>query len=500
MKRIWTAMLPLLLCAVLAGCSAPELPGEMQIAEDLSPYYERQDYELRGEDRVVPLQRDFSVVLQEWEQNVRENTAVIRCGTRIAAEGDLFERCDAWVLRYTYSKKDQRWELTDKECVKTEYQLLSDLSETLCVELLRENADCDFTFVSVVTDRTDKTAVAVYTYEEPPVQLGAYGSIARHASVDASFAWDSEGGWTYTGSAMNEESSCICNLRCHIGFNGEGMLKTDEFTVEFDLVVIDNMVCFENLYYQGSPCTLGTLHIGNAHFSAVEEGKSVCITFDFVRDVHDIEQDQNYVDSDEFRSFYRTISGTGSVVIEEDAAGTWTAELSLPGFIAWHNDRWNDFRQGGIELTEAGKRRWPGFSSDRLPEPEPVVPSPGADTMSQGEEESEVRTCVGRWVFTAPESMGISGSIEVDMREDGTCTAVAVLDMGRIKRSSTYRVVEDISQLPADLIDNLIFGTIPVVSVVYDAQADRLYVCLDEGLYVYLSRADSGETGGIYEP
>ena len=87
------------------------------------------------------------------------------------------------------------------------------------------------------------------------------------------------------------------------------------------------------------------------------------------------------------------------------------------------------------------------------------------------------------------------------LREDGTCEVVCDLDLlGTIRRETDYRVVQNLSDLPTDLVQQVMFGRTPTVSVVYDAEKDVLYTCLEEGMYVYLTREGSGEMGGLYEP
>lgn len=490
MKKAWTAMLLILLCAMLAGCSELDPVSESQIAEDLTEYYHRMECTANGSE--ISLQAVTSAETLEQTVNTRKKTAYVRCRVRAEAEDGSFARIDVWELSYAYNKNDALWELTDKFPLETEYELLSDLPEELCLQLLSENISEDFTFERVITNRNEKNATAVYTYESVTAVLGEFGTITLKASVDAAFDWQPDGGWKFTGSSFNDATGYTLDLSCHISYDGKGMLNSDKFSIDFDLVVLENLVCVENLRYQGSICTLGELHIGNANFSAEDEGRTALITFDFVRDARNIEQDKNYVDAEEYKEFYRTVSGTGTIRITTDADGACSAELSLPGFIAWKNETLTDFVKSGIS-PEAVQR-----ADDEAHEPEPQ-PKPQPESDPEPTLELD-RSCVGSWICVAPEGSGVSGRVEAQLSEDGTCSFVCSLDIGTISRNTTYKLVGNYAQLPTDLLRSLMLGGTPTIYVVYDAERDVLCTCLEHGMYIYFSRTESGETGGFFDP
>lgn len=505
MKKLWFISVLVLLCAFLSGCAVLEAPGEDVVLADINRYYQHWNDNLADSAIEMTLGSAAAVEILEQEVDSRDQTARIRCRTQVQAENGTFFRSDVWEHLYSYDKSNGMWELKHRICLETEYELLSDMPEELCLQMLAGELGEGRTFVSLTTDRAAKTAVAVYTYETVTANLDTYGTVALQAVVEASFRWSGENGWQYEGSTLSEDSAYRCDLRCHIVFDGRDMLYTDRFDMEFDLVVIDNMVCIENLYYQGSVCTLGEMHIGNADVVAIDEGKGVQIVFDYVRDAEYVVRDKNYIDSDEYRAFYKTISGTGTVTVREKADGTFAAHLYLPGFVAWHNDKWSDFECGDLPLRTVGEQTWNRFSSGQLPDPTPAptIPSPGVDILTGGEEEeAPQRTCAGEWIFVAPAGSGVSGSIEAKLKEDGTCTVSCEFDVASLKDSTTYRLVDSLSELPENLMSRIIagMGNMPEIAVVYDAGEDILITCLEKGLYIYFSRADSGETGGIYLP
>lgn len=503
MKKLWLVSTLVLLCAFLAGCAVLEAPEEDVILADINRYYQHWNDTLDGSETKMTLGSASAVEILEQEVDSRDQTARILCRTQVQAEDGAFSRSDVWEHLYSYDTSIGMWELNHRICLETGYELLSDLPEDLCLQLLGDELREDCTFASLTTDRGAKTATAVYTYETETAQLASYGTVTLHAEVEASFQWDSDTGWRYAESVLSDRSEYVYDLRCHITYDGREMLYTDQFDMEFDLVVIDNMVCIENLYYQGSVCTLGSLHIGNAEVVAIDDGTGVQIVFDYVRDAENVEQDKNYIGSAEFESFYKTISGTGTVTIRAGEDGVLAAELFLPGFIAWHNDMWSDFREGGILLKNVGEKSWNQFNADQLPAPEPVptVPTPEVDIVTGGEEHTE-NACAGEWTFTAPAGSGVSGNIEARLEEDGMCLVYCSLSLITLRDFTTYRLVENISDLPEDLLDRAVagMGNMPEISVVYDAERDILITCLEKGTYIYFSRTGSGGNGGIYQP
>ena len=500
MKKLWFVSVLVLLCAVLAGCAILEAPEEDIVLADINRYYQHWNETLDESDIKMTLGSAAAVEILEQEVDSRDQTARIRCRTQVQAEDGTFARSDVWEHLYSYDKSIGMWELKHRICLDTEYELLSDLPEDLCLALLGDELGEGRTFESLATDRAAGTATAVYTYETETAQLDPYGTVTLNAVVNAAFRWDGDSGWRYEGSTLSEDSEYVCDLRCHIVHDGKDMLYTDRFDMEFDLVVIDNMVCIENLYYQGSVCTLGTMHIGNAEVVALDEGAGMQIVFDYVRDAEDVAQDKNYIDSAEYKAFYKTISGTGTVTIRQRLDGSFVARLHLPGFVAWHNDMWNDFESGDIPLKKVGEQIWNRLPSGELPEPEPNpgVSTPDVEIVTGGEE----RTAAGEWTFTAPEGSGVSGNIGARLEENGPCLVYCNLDLVTLRDATTYRVVDGVSDLPGDLLNRIIagVGNMPEIAVVYDAEKDILITCLEPGLYIYFSRADSGKTGGIYQP
>ncbi len=500
MKKLWLVSALVLLCAFLSGCAVLEAPGEDVVLADINRYYQHWDDNLADSEREMTLGSAAAVHILEQEVDSRDQTARIRCRTQVQAENGTFSRSDVWEHLYSYDKSIGMWELKHRICLETEYELLSDLPEELCLALLGDELGEGRTLVSLATDRTALSAMAVYTYETETAQLDSYGKVTLNAVVDAAFRWDSAAGWQYEGSALSENSEYRCDLRCHVVYDGSDMLYTDRFNMEFDLVVIDNMVCIENLYYQGSVCTLGEMHIGNANVVAVDDGAGVQIVFDYVRDAEYVRHDKNYIDSAEYKAFYKTISGTGTVTVREGDDGEITAQLYLPGFVAWHNDQWSDFESGKLPIQKVGEKNWNRLPSDELPAPTPTptIPTPEVDIVTGGEE----RTAAGEWTFTAPEGSGVSGNIEARLEENRFCLVYCALDLITLRDTTTYRVVDAVFDLPTDLLSRIVagMGNMPEIAVVYDAERDILITCLEKGVYIYFSRVESGNTGGIYQP
>lgn len=481
MKKFGLGILVSLLFTILAGCSLYAPPTKEQITEELTALYQQTGYRLTdGSTAHLTMAEPITILAESVD--AESMTASVRLNA--SAGTAEFVRNDLWELRYTISEETGQWIVTDQTLVASDFTLLSDLPETLCRRLLAETTDEDFTLVSVTTDRERKTATAVYTYEKIDAKLGSLGSVTLQASVDADFAWHPDSGWQYSGCRFNEETKYLGDFSCRIESDGRGMVSTDRFSISFDLVVAGELVCIENLRYQGSVCTLGRLHIGNARLSTGVDGGTAIITFDFVRDAGNIEQDPGYLDIPEYKEYYRTVSGSGTITITTNDNGNPRAALSLPGFIVWKDGELLDFEKGDI-----------------VPE-DVTAPEDGADTpQPEPEPESDpVPPYVGTWVCVAPEGLVATGTARAVLREDGTCYFACDLNIGSMSFETTYSVIDDYTKLPTNLLPTLIFGGTPTITVIYDAERDVVYTCLEKGTYLYFSREGSGGNGGFYDP
>ena len=168
--------------------------------------------------------------------------------------------------------------------------------------------------------------------------------------------------------------------------------------------------------------------------------------------------------------------------------------MFLGGFITGGSGEQTDLVRSGIPLA-------PVKGYEEPPVEEPVQEPEEPEEPEKPIVEEPKKNWIGTWVGCAPEEFGFNLTVTAVLREDGTCEVVCDLDLlGTIRRETDYRVVQNLSDLPTDLISQVMFGQTPTVSVVYDAEKDVLYTCLEEGMYVYLTREDSGEMGGLYEP
>lgn len=445
----------LFLCVLLSGCGSLEPLDSAQIQADLMAYYDNQVYRLDdSEERLV-----LPEVPEVLEQTIdsREKTAYLKCHARPVSEHGLFAREDIWELWYSYDRKSKLWTLADKDYSETAYELLSDLTRERCAVLMPIPDGQAITLLSVTTDRAAKTATAVYTYQTETAQYGEFGSLTMNAVVQADFAWQADGGWQYTDSVFTDETNYAGLLGCYIGDDGTGMLSVDRFSIGFDLVVFGDLICIENLRYQGGTLTEGTLHIGKTSLTAANDGRDAVIGFSYVRDAGE-----------------GMISGDGSVTITTGEDGNYYAELFLDDFITNSNGEQTDLTRDNIPLAPVRG------CEETKPEPQPGPQQPVTESK---------KAWVGTWVGYAPEKYSVPVTVTVRLREDGSCTVTGSTSLlGTISRDTTYRVVEDTSQLPTNLIQQVLSGATPSVAVVYDAENDRLCTCLEAGVYVYLSR------------
>ena len=488
-RNLSIAVMLLMLCMMLCGCAALEPIDGVQLRNDLAAYYEKQSYRLNDGEESLILPYAPQVIEQTIDS--RKDTAYIKCLARAVSEYQLFAREDLWELWYTYDRESETWKLTDKDYSQTAYELLSDLTKDNYERLLIPTDGQEHNLISLTTERVTQTAAAVYTYQTT-AQYGEFGSVTMNAVVDASFTWQPDGGWRYVGSALSDKTTYAGELGCYIGSDA-----ADETgcSVGFDLIVIGDMVCIENLRYNGGDYAPGKLHIGNARLVNGGKDAPAVIVFSYMRDLREVEDAGN-----------EAVFGEGSITIALCEDGGYYAELFFGGFITDGNGDNADLCCAGIAFApvkgvEEVKIEEPVPEPQPEPEPDPIPdPEPEPEPTPEPEPEEPERNWIGSWVCHISGILGGDLDLEAELREDGTCLVSGRMKFGTLSRETTYYVEDDVSVLPTDLMMSIMLGRTPTVAVVYDKQRDVLYVCLEAGRYVYLSRAESGETGGEYEP
>ena len=459
MKKIWLIAV-LLLCVFLCGCADLQPVDGVQLRTDLAAYYENQVYSVDGVEERLILPYAPQVIEQTIDK--RKNTAYLRCRAQAVSEYQLFAREDTWELWYTYDRKNKCWTLADQDYSETTYKLLTDLSQERCAALMPVPDGQTITITSLTTDRESQTAAAVYTYQTVIAQFGEFGALTMNAVVKANFSWHVKEGWRYTDSMFLDTTEYTGELRCHISDNGEGMADAERCSIAFDLLVIGDLICIENLCYEGGTLTPGTIHIGKTRLSASDDGCAAVISFSYVREV------DNGTESGDM------ISGEGSITITEEQ-NCYYAELFFGGFITESNGERTDLVRSGIELMPITDKKIPKTESQPVSE-NPVVREPK-------------KNWIGTWMAHMSEGDALSMDITAQLREDGTCEVVCKLSFGTFRRETSYKLVDDISQLPTDLMQKILYGQTPTVSVLYNADRDTLCICLEPGRYVYFSRA-----------
>lgn len=107
---------------------------------------------------------------------------------------------------------------------------------------------------------------------------------------------------------------------------------------------------------------------------------------------------------------------------------------------------------------------------------------------------------LGTWIFRAPGDDGIPWVVEAALDGDGTCQVKTSFEDGETVYETGYRMVESCAEMPEDQIDELADNSAVILCFAYDDARDVLYVSFDAGEYIFLSRADSGQQGGLYDP
>ena len=479
MKRFLLYIIPLFL--LLCGCASLPPPDEAQIAQDLTAYYQTREYRIDGSVQslsALDAPEILEITADQWKK-----TAYVRCRARIVSDGGNFARSDLWTLWYTYDRANACWTPDESDRAETAYELLADLTQEQCLLLMPIPDGQSITLESVTTDRVSKTASAIYSYQTTTAQFGAFGSLTLNAVVQADFVWSIDGGWQYAGSAFTDATHYTGELGCYIGDDESDIDKESRVSIGFDLIVIGDMVCIEHLRYRGEALAAGTLHIGKTALTAANDGQAAVITFSYVRETENGEK----------------FSGDGRITISAGPGAGYYAGLFLDDFITDSNGKAVDLTRRSIPLEAT--RGIPEPPAEAQPEP-PQEPdeSEKPEPPQENEEpivEQPAKSPVGTWVCLVPEELGTRMEITALLREDLSCEVVCKAGFAKLRRESTYYIVEELTQLPTDLLALVLSGQTPTVGVVYDAESDRLYTCLQEGLFVYFTREESGEVGGI---
>ena len=336
-KRIGSVLfLSAMICLLFSACFKLELPEEGQIASNLTEYYKTQEYSVRDSAAAVALQLksllEFdSVEIVEQQLDQENKRAYIKCVAVAKDTHGVFSVTDTWDLLYIYN---DGWQCAEKNCLDTKYSLLADLSEEKASDLVKWQIHEDAVIDSVITAKTALTAKATYSYQTTSANFETFGDITANICGDAHFKWAPDGGWTIDSYKPNDSTKYICNVSCHIKESNTGLfvLNSEQFVLDFDLNISNNVVSIKNVKYQGSTSTSGNLTISNAQFQAGQDGKTAIVTFDYTRDVKNIEKDVNYRDIDSYKQLYRSTSGTGTLKIINNN-GDCCSSLTLSGFI-----------------------------------------------------------------------------------------------------------------------------------------------------------------------
>lgn len=229
MKIVLVLLLCICVCCILGGCGKLELPEEPKIAADMIEYYSSKWYSRATQtdfwavmQRPIRLEKISDISVIETDLNQKDKTAYVKC-IITAGTDDLevaFSKIDTWELFYSF--QEGRWNLTQKNCLETQYELLSDLTEETCAFLLNgyvtfiEEVNSvlnggdwiteEYIFQSVTTDRSAKSAVAVYRHISSPT------------FEEAKFIWTPEIGWSIDDEIAS--GTCGDNLTWKLNSNG----------------------------------------------------------------------------------------------------------------------------------------------------------------------------------------------------------------------------------------------------------------------------------------
>lgn len=108
----------------------------------------------------------------------------------------------------------------------------------------------------------------------------------------------------------------------------------------------------------------------------------------------------------------------------------------------------------------------------------------------------ELRTHVGSWSFEVGEAEDELWRIDATLCEDGTCSIVWQEIEGSRETNErydgNYRIAEDVSQLPEDMIEDIARNPEAVADCAfyYSSETDRLVATFDTGDYLTFTRTD----------
>lgn len=301
-KKKTGAILACILLCGLSACGIPNLPEPKDFVEKAGEeYYTPNGYEIEH------------VQIDQETVDKKGKTADRVCIITAKSNDGSFQAVDSWLAHYTYSES---WELNEKTLLSSEYQLLEDLSESRCRELLGDNVPEGVRFTSITTNRNHFSAEASCSYTGRDEIAGGFGNLDMALSGEAEFAWDETNRWTLVD--YQDDWNLVYTAAFTLSSKPE-TLNSERFSLELDVSVNDNIPTLEVTHYQGSIDTIGSLSVSNPQLVKDEEQSDILIiAFDFNRSIDDIKNDQNYSDYYDQLGAYYPAEGNGYIEVSKD--------------------------------------------------------------------------------------------------------------------------------------------------------------------------------------
>lgn len=332
-KKLTFFLICLILLLGISGCGLPELPDDSSIKYKLEDYYSQIDCQIQS----------IEITQETINKDIREAWRDCKI-TSVAIDGS-FQSVDTWQARYTLPEKSQEWILQSTTYCSSDYELLKDLSTDDCRMLLNEVVPQDTSIDSIHTDRENFTAEVSSHYQVEEQEYGDYGGIRTDGTVTAKFEWDAENRWTLKDLDRSETQTYNLAFTLRVEPSKDIFLYTlesEKFWLEMDVKIEDNIPSIENIKYHGGICLVGNLSIDHVELKK-EEGnpKVIYVTFDYVRDNNNIQNDPNYRET--YAKQYQTTTGSGYIRICKDGTLSGDTVLFLENWEYIDGNSWKDY-------------------------------------------------------------------------------------------------------------------------------------------------------------
>lgn len=227
---------------LIASCGSIKIPNDEMLQRFITSQWSF-DYDLTS----------FSV---EKAQILDKKAAYVECSIAANSTDKTYSISEKWKLYLIYYDRGG-WECYESKKISADYQLLADVSEEECRALIGDSVPdnaINYFIDSIITDRANKTAQAVLTYEyvsdyfKDKENGPSLGSVTMKAEAVAEFSFkmgNNAPHWVKTDYWLTTNTEYIYNLSAQTSIaNVDG--------IETEIKVVNNLVELEDGIWHGN--------------------------------------------------------------------------------------------------------------------------------------------------------------------------------------------------------------------------------------------------------